>query len=187
MEESQENRTRSAPPVFGTHDWIAYKGYVLAGRPTFIRTNLNAYFIGTEVPDNGFKPANAVHSGYSDAGACHCILFDEDREVARDRGELRARQEFDKAVTALAAGDRTLAAFYAGALAHYLGDLSQFCHVMGADSHWGSKDDALHGNYEAAVEKTIQFTSRTSTLFETFISPIVVGAGGLERAQGLVE
>jgi hypothetical protein len=72
-------------PVFGTHDWIAYKGYVLAGRPTFIRNNLNAYFIGTEAPDNGFKPANA--GGYNDAGACHCILFDEDREVTRDRGD----------------------------------------------------------------------------------------------------
>jgi hypothetical protein len=52
---------------------------------------------------------------------------------------------------------------------------------MGADSHWGSEDDALHGNYEAAVEKTIQFTSRTSTLFETFISPIAVGGNSPEE------
>jgi hypothetical protein len=61
-------------PVFGTHDWIAFKGYVLAGRPSFIKSNLNRYFIGTEAPDNGFKPTNA-EGGYSDAGACHCILF----------------------------------------------------------------------------------------------------------------
>ncbi len=46
-------------PVFGTHDWIAFKGYVLAGRPAFIKNNLNRYFIGTEAPDNGFKPSNA--------------------------------------------------------------------------------------------------------------------------------
>jgi hypothetical protein len=42
--------------VFGTHDWIAFKGYVLAGRPAFIKDNLNRFFIGTEAPDNGFNP-----------------------------------------------------------------------------------------------------------------------------------
>ena len=97
-------------PVFGTHDWIAFKAYVLAGRPSFIRNNLNRYFIGTEAPDNGFRPADA-EGGYSDAGACHCILFDDDGDVTRDRGELRARQEFDKAVEALDDGDPRLAAF----------------------------------------------------------------------------
>jgi hypothetical protein len=82
-------------PVFGTHDWIAFKGYVLAGRPAFIKDNLNRYSIGTEAPDNGFKPANA-DGGYNDAAACHCILFDEDGNVTKDRAELRVRQEFDK-------------------------------------------------------------------------------------------
>jgi hypothetical protein len=33
-----------------------------------------------------------------------CILFDEDGNVTRDRGELRSRQEFDKARTALVEG-----------------------------------------------------------------------------------
>ena len=46
-------------PLVGTHDYIAFKGYVLAGRPSFIRPNLNAYFTGTEAPDNGLKPADA--------------------------------------------------------------------------------------------------------------------------------
>ena len=55
-------------PVFGTHDWIAFKGYVLAGRPAFIKHNLNRYFIGTEAPDNGFKPSDA-EGAYRDAAA----------------------------------------------------------------------------------------------------------------------
>lgn len=160
-------------PVFGTHDYIAFKAYVLTGRPSFIRNNLNSYFIGTEAPDNGFRPDDAEGT-YPDALQCHCIRFEADGDVARDRAELRTREEFDKAVAALDEGDRSLAAFYAGALAHYLGDLSQFCHVMGTGSHWGPDDDVLHGNYEAAVEKTIQFTTRTSTLFESFISSIAV-------------
>jgi hypothetical protein len=111
------------------HDWIAFKGFVLAGRPAFIKNNLNRYFIGTEAPDNGFKPPNA-DGGYNDASACHCILFDEEGNVTRERGELRVRQEFDKALQALADGDLRLAAFYAGALAHYMGDLGQFYHIM---------------------------------------------------------
>jgi hypothetical protein len=94
-------------PVLGTHDWIAFKGYVLAGRPAFIKSNLNRYFIGTGAPDNGFKPSNA-EGAYQDATACHCILFDEDGTVTRDRAELRVRQEFDKAVQALADGDLPL-------------------------------------------------------------------------------
>jgi hypothetical protein len=172
-------------PVFGTHDWIAYKGYVLAGRPAFIKNNLNRFFIGTEAPDNGFKPANA-EGGYADAAACHCILFDANGNVTKDRGELRTRQEFDKALAALYAGNRALAAFYAGALAHYVGDLAQFCHIMGSQSHWGSEDDTLHGNYEVAVEKTIQFTTRTSTLFETFIAPIAVAGDSPEEVARAV-
>jgi hypothetical protein len=156
------------------HDWIAFKGFVLAGRPAFIKNNLNRYFIGTEAPDNGFKPPNA-DGGYNDASACHCILFDEEGNVTRERGELRVRQEFDKALQALADGDLRLAAFYAGALAHYMGDLGQFYHIMGSQSHWGSEDQTRHSAYEVAVESTIRFQNRTSTIFESFISPIAVG------------
>jgi hypothetical protein len=58
--------------VFGTHDWVAFEGYVLAGRPAFIKNNLNRFFIGTEAPDNGFKPADA-EGAYSDAPACHPV------------------------------------------------------------------------------------------------------------------
>ena len=75
-------------PIFGTHDWVAFKAYVQAGRPAFIKNNLNRYFIGTEDPDNGFKPANA-RGTYDDARFCHCILFDEDGKVTKDRAELR--------------------------------------------------------------------------------------------------
>jgi Zinc dependent phospholipase C len=168
---SRRGKTRA--PVFGTHDWIAFKGYVLAGRPAFIQNNLNRYFIGTEAPDNGFKPSNA-DGNYNDASACHCILFDEDGNLTRDRAELRVRQEFDKALGALANGDPALAAFYAGALAHYMGDLGQFYHIMGSQSHWGSEDQTRHSAYEVAVEGTIRFQNRTSMVFEGFISPTPV-------------
>ncbi|HEU5256526.1 MAG TPA: hypothetical protein VFU28_11080 [Vicinamibacterales bacterium] len=31
-------------PIFGTHDYIAFRGYVMAHQPLFIKQNLNAYF-----------------------------------------------------------------------------------------------------------------------------------------------
>jgi hypothetical protein len=172
-------------PIFGTHDWVAYEGYVLAGRPAFIKNNLNRFFIGTEAPDNGMKPADA-EGGYQDAAACHCILFDEDGNVTRDRGELRVRQEFDKAVAALHDANPALAAFYAGALGHYMGDLGQFYHIMGRESHWGSEDQKLHSAYEVAVESTIRFKTRTSTVFEGFISPLAVGGATPEEVARAV-
>ena len=62
-----------------------------------------------------------------------------------------------------------------------MGDLGQFYHIMGAESHWGSEDQTLHSAYEVAVEKTIRFQNRTSTLFESFISPIAVGGDAPEE------
>ena len=54
-------------------------------------------------------------------------------------------------------------------------DLGQFYHIMGKESHWGSEDQTRHSAYEVALEKTIRFQNRTSTVFEIFISPIAVG------------
>jgi hypothetical protein len=61
-------------------------------------------------------------------------------------------------------------------MAHYLGDLSQFCHIMGAQSHWGSESKEVHSKYEAAVERSIDFTTRTSSLLDPFVKEIAVGA-----------
>jgi len=103
-----------------------------------LKVELNAYFIGTEAPDTGPK-ISGVGGGYSDTGACHCILFAANGDVVKDRAEGRVQEEFDKAKMAFAAGDKRKAAFYAGAMAHYLGDLSQFMHMMGKESHWGAE------------------------------------------------
>ena len=82
---------------------------------------------------------------------------------------------------ALADGDLPLAAFYAGALAHYMGDLGQFYHIMGSQSHWWSEEQTRHSACEVAVESAIRFQTRTSTLFESFISPIAVGGDSPEE------
>jgi hypothetical protein len=96
------------------------------------------------------------------------------------------RQEFDKAVAALEDGKPALAAFYAGAMAHYMGDFGQFYHIMGPESHWGPEDDGRHSAYEVALEKTIRFQTRTSTVFESFISPLAVGGDTPEEVARTV-
>lgn len=160
-------------PLFGTHDYIAYKAYRMAGpsKLPWLKKNLNFYFLGTEAPDWGTKLMAAAKNGYHDTGECHCILFDAGGKVSRDHGRERIREEFNKAKKALADGDQKLAAFYAGAMAHYVGDLSQFCHIMGKQSHWGSEDEPvkIHSRYEVAVEKTIDLTKRKSSLLESYI------------------
>ena len=62
-----------------------------------------------------------------------------------------------------------------------MGDLGQFYHIMGSQSHWGAEDQTRHSAYEVAVESTIRFHNRTSRVFESFISPIAVGGDSPEE------
>lgn len=174
---------------FGTHDYIALKGYELAGPADlqWITDNMNVYFLGTEAPDVGAK-ISGVGNGYHDTGACHCILFNPSGVVSHDRAEIRVQEEFDKAKAAKASGDNRKAAFYAGAMAHYLGDLSQFCHIMGPQSHWGSELKTVHTSYETVVDKTVDKTTRKSSLLDSFIQPkAVTGNAPVEIALGIAE
>jgi len=68
-------------PLFGTHDYIAFKAYVLVGRPSWVRFNLRSYFIGTEAPDNGFMPADAEDS--------HLFVKSDHNYSARSKGRTR--------------------------------------------------------------------------------------------------
>lgn len=164
------------PPKFGTHDYIAYKALerVPAAGAAWIKQNLTAYFIGTEAPDTGKTVAGVTESGYKDSIQCHCILFDAQGTVTRPRAEQRTLEEFNRAMAALHAGKRAKAAFHAGAMAHYVGDLSQFCHVMGAQSHWGAEDQKLHAAYENAIDRTVDYKTRTSTMLDKYLSPTPV-------------
>lgn len=159
-------------PKFGTHYWIAYEGYRMASGEanlSWLKSNLNTFYIGTEAPDLGALSTLNVGGGYKDTAECHCVLFDKNCAVTNDRVAMRAQQEYDKASAALTAGDKQLAAFYAGAMAHYIGDLSQFMHIMGKKSHWGSEDQNLHHRYEEVIDLSISATKKNSTLLSGYI------------------
>ena len=65
-------------------------------------------------------------------------------------------------------------------------DLGQVYHIMGSQSHWWSEDQTRDSAYEVAVESTIRFQTRTSALFESFISPIAVGGDTPEEVARTV-
>jgi zinc dependent phospholipase C len=156
-------------PKFGGHDYIAYQAYVLAGKPAWLTANMNVFLTGTAAPDTAVtKPAGAV-GRYQDTSPCHCILFNARGDVVDDRMAVRATQEFTKASAALAGNRQRLAAFYAGAMAHYIGDLSQFCHLMDRRSHWGAENQMFHAAYEDAVDKTFDPIAHTSMLLDRFV------------------
>jgi hypothetical protein len=96
---------------------------------------------------------------------------------------VRVQEEFDKAKQALTDNNPELAAFYAGAMAHYLGDLSQFMHIMGAKSHWKSENQDFNHKYEVVADNNIE-TDRTSAIFEDYIKKKTV-AGTTPRAVTL--
>lgn len=165
--------TKLNSPKFGMHDWIAYEGYRMAEKKkkvNWLTNNLNAYFIGTEAPDLGALSSLNAGGGYKDTSHCHCILFDNSNKVAKDWAGKRAQEEFDKAKQALADGNERLAAFYAGAMAHYLGDLSQFMHLTGKESHWGPEDQNYHHRYEEVADKRLNVAKKTSTLYASYIT-----------------
>lgn len=171
-------------PKFGTHDWIAYEGYRIASREAnldWIKNNLNAFYIGTEAPDSGSKLFPSAGGGYHDTGACHCVLYGSRREVIRDRAAMRAQQEFNKSQQALEDGNYKLAAFYAGAMAHYIGDLSQFMHLMGEGSRWGPEDRDYHKRFEEVIDKTMDAAERRSTLLSQYVQKKSVGGDNAEE------
>ena len=103
------------------------------------------YLLGTEAPDNDDIPAScgAPNTGYDDRRSGHSVEWMSDLSsflTGRDRAARRAQEEYNKAVIAFLQGEPAHAAFYLGAMAHYIGGVSQHGHA------W--PDEANHSNYE---------------------------------------
>jgi Zinc dependent phospholipase C len=155
-----------ASPPYATHDWIA--DHALAQLPQEERAWLEpfklVYLLGTEAPDFDGIPAAACqtpHAGYDDRNQGHSVEWASDgSHMVKDRAAQRAQEEYNKAAIAFRQGNRRAAAFYLGAMAHYVGDVSQYGHSIPNEVH--------HSDYESFV------ASRTGSFnadhFETFIT-----------------
>lgn len=120
------------------------------------------YLLGTEAPDNRHIPTecNAPHSGYDDRGKGHSVEWSADWTMINDRPAVRAEEEYQKAVTAYRANNFSAAAFYLGAMAHYIGDVSQYGHSVPFEDN--------HGNYESWVGRRTK--ALTSEVFSSYIA-----------------
>lgn len=146
-----------ASPPYATHDWIADHALALlpAAERAWLEPHKALYLLGTEAPDNPniHADCNGPNTGYGDTGAGHSVEWESDGSgfvEGRDRAAFRAQQEYHKAVTAYLRGDLNEAAYYLGAMAHYVGDAAQFGHTY--------PDEANHSNYERwAASRTDSF------------------------------
>jgi hypothetical protein len=148
-------------PDYGTHDWIAE--HALDWLPTqekqFLLDNKAVYLYGTELPDN-----NQASDGIGDTGRHH-VYYSASGALQDDAAAVRAREEYGKAVNAFKANNMSEAAKRLGVMAHYVGDMAVFGHMMGASTAWGTEQH--HSDYEDYVQ------TRTNSYQDDFNSFLV--------------
>lgn len=79
--------------------------------------------------------------------------------MLNDRAAVRAQEEYNKAVIAFGEGKPAHAAYFLGAMAHYIGDVSQYGHSFKTEVHhadyevWAAQRTASFnaGNFESAI------------------------------------
>lgn len=136
-------------PAYGTHDWIAEEAYNLLPTTTkgWLTDNLAVFLWGTSAPDLPGASYQGV-GGYGDSYSHHNYYNPDGTFVSgEDDASTRAQEEYNKALTELNIGNLDLAAYCAGAMAHYIADLSVWGHVM--------QGEVIHSRFESDVEGTI--------------------------------
>ncbi len=130
-------------PDYGTHDWIADMALTLQTYDvSFLEGTYHTdYLVGTEAPDN---PEFIGDSTY------HHIYYYSSGALQDDSGAERADAMYIAALDRLEAGDFSVAAYYIGAMTHYVSDMGVFGHTMGAYTDWGA--EVHHADYEEEFE-----------------------------------
>ncbi len=122
-------------PPYATHDYVADYGLMLlsAGECDWLMPHRVMYLLGKEAPDNDDIPieCNSPNTGYDDRRKGQSVEWAADGsgfavvgEKLIDRAAVRVHEEYSKAVTAYQRGNLSDAAFYLGAMAHYIADVS---------------------------------------------------------------
>jgi hypothetical protein len=130
-------------PDYGTHDWIADEAIAVQTKDaTFLKTTYHVRFLlGTEAPDN---PA------YIGDSTNHHVYYYSSGDLQDGKSAIRASQMYQIALGYLASHDFGNAAYYIGAMTHYVADVGVFGHTMGSGTDWGAENH--HSDYENAIE-----------------------------------
>ncbi len=130
-------------PDYGTHDWIA--DMALAAQTedvSFLATTYHTEFLlGTEAPDNPDFIGDSIE---------HHVYYYSGGGLQDDSSADRASAMYGLALARLEAGEFSVAAYYTGAMTHYISDVGVFGHTMGAYTDWGA--EVHHSDYEAEFE-----------------------------------
>ncbi len=151
--------TECRDPPYSTHDWIADHALALlpSDEQAWLVPYKALYLVATEAPDNKtiYSACHTPNRGYDDRAKGHSVEWNAGATaMLNDRPAVRAQEEYSKAVVAFQQGKPAEAAFYLGAMAHYIGDVSQYGHA------W--RDEQHHGDYESWVSKrTASFSGGT--------------------------
>lgn len=143
---STDKPSECSNPPYSTHDWIADQALSLMPSDYWLNNHKTMYLLGTEAPDNSQIPTecNTPHTGYNDRGSGHSVEWDETCNcMIVDRAAARAKEEHIKALSAYRAGNTSHAAFYLGAMVHYIGDVIAYPHTYPDEEH--------HSPYEGWV------------------------------------
>ncbi len=123
---------------YSTHDWVAeaaLEGLVAVdpGNWNWLVDRKSIFLVGTEAPDNSgvsMTLDGTAVSGFGDM-TMHHIYYYSDGTIANneDDAAIRAKACGDSADAAMDAQKRDLAAFYLGAMTHYIADMGVYAHV----------------------------------------------------------
>jgi len=165
-------------PDYGMHDWIAEKALDMQSLDaTFLKTTYHTeYLYGTEWPDNTSNIGDAFN---------HHVYYFATGVLQDDISAVRAQAMYNQALTYPASSDYRNAAYYIGAMTHYVADVGVFGHTMGAATDWGA--EVHHSDYETWFNSNIgslttptgislfDFDARSATLSLAFNITFGVG------------
>jgi hypothetical protein len=80
----------------------------------------------------------------------HHVYYYSSGDLQDGKGAIRASQMYQIALGYMASQDLGNAAYYIGAMTHYVADVGVFGHTMGSGTDWGTEDH--HSDYENAIQ-----------------------------------
>ncbi len=129
--------------------------FLPSNESTWLTQNKNVYLYGTEAPDNSHASFQG-HSGYGDTTKHH--NYYSGTTCTDDAASSRAQEEYQHALDSLRNKDYAVAAWYAGAMTHYIADLAVFGHVMTNEVHHSDYEDQVNAVTSTYSDATFTIT-----------------------------
>ena len=158
----QESSLSFENPNFTTHQWIAQETIKLSpstSKIQWITNNELAFWLGVEAPFNAIAAYDYDSNylmNYGDISDLVLYLDSSGTIVTDSSLADRAQGEMEKLILELSKIDvnHELAAFYAGAMTHYISQAGLYA-VIWDESLWGSLDLSVWNNFEQQIEDTL--------------------------------